>query len=84
MWLTFDKDLTNSFVKCYLKRGESKHSQGDYPLTNISLIISGQCYECKARGLGQGLTAYWHIILLFFSLKGDPRADFANLNALFL
>ncbi len=46
MWPTFDQDLTEPLVKCYLKRGRSKVSQVDYPLTNIRLIISGQCYEC--------------------------------------
>ncbi len=46
MWPTFDQDLTNCLVKCYLKRGRSKVSQVDYPLTNIRLTISGQCYEC--------------------------------------
>ncbi len=48
MWPTFDQDLTKPLVKCYLKRGRSKVSQVDYPLTNIRLIISGQCYECMA------------------------------------
>ena len=38
VWPTFDQDLTNPLVKCYLKRGKSKD---DYPLTNIRLIISG-------------------------------------------
>ena len=31
-----------------LKRGKSKISLVDYPLTNINLIISGQCYECDS------------------------------------
>ncbi len=47
MWPTFDQDLTNRLVKCNLKRGRSKVSLVDYPLTNIRLIISGQCYECN-------------------------------------
>ncbi len=45
MWPAFDQDLTNHLVKCYLKIGRSKVSQVDYPLTNIRLIIFGQCYE---------------------------------------
>ena len=49
MWPTFDQGLTNRLVKCYLKRGRSKVSQVDYPLTNIRLIISGQCYECSTQ-----------------------------------
>ena len=44
MWPTFDQDLTNLLVKCYLKRGKSKVGQVDHPLTNIRLIISGQCF----------------------------------------
>ncbi len=46
-WPTFDQDLTNPLVKRYLKRGRSKVGQIDYPLTNIRLTISGQCYECR-------------------------------------
>ncbi len=42
-WPRFD----NLLVKCYPKRGRSKVSQVDNPLTNIRLIISGQCYECS-------------------------------------
>ena len=39
--------LTNRIVKRYLKRGRSKVSQVDYPLTSIRLIISGQYWECS-------------------------------------
>ncbi len=42
---TFDQDLTNLLVKCYLNRGKSKVGQAEYPLTNIRLTISGQCYK---------------------------------------
>ncbi len=34
-------------VQRSLKRGKSKVGQVEYLLTNIRLIISGQCYECN-------------------------------------
>ncbi len=56
LWPTFDQDLTNPLVKCYLKRGRSKVSQVDYPLTNIRQIISGKYYECSIYLFFHGIT----------------------------
>ena len=41
-WPRFDQPLSQMF----LQRGRSKVSHVNYPLTNIRLNISGQCYEC--------------------------------------
>ena len=41
--LGFDQHLTQKILDQYLKRGKSKVSRVDNPLTNIRLIIFGQC-----------------------------------------
>ena len=73
MWPIFDQDLTKALVKRYLNRGKSKVSQVDYPLTNIRLIISGQCYECRIPGDTCPLDTHLLLHFLQSSLQNQKR-----------
>ncbi len=78
MWPTFDQDLTSPLVRCYLKRGRSKVSHVDYPLTNIRLINSGQCYECKTLVFGSCCTAFGEERLMYLSQAVSFSVRFYN------